>query len=188
MLGMTVFVLLLIVGFALLCFWFLRQPDGYLSSQRVLTCPETRKPAAVKLDIGHRLRTLFGGREQLQLKSCSRWPERQGCSQECLLQVDSSPAILDGVLRAWYAGKTCALCHRALQEQDWTLGRFSAVDASGRFLCGSELPLRKLPTALESYQPVCWPCHLGQRARNYPPDTLLQGDRRAAKEERWTGT
>jgi hypothetical protein len=187
MLGMTVFVLLLIVGFVLLCIWFLLQPDGFLSSQRFVTCPETQQSAAVKIDIGYRIRTLLGGRERLQLKSCSRWPERQPCGQECLLQVDLNPAILEGVLRTWYAGKTCALCSRELQEQDWTLGRFSAVDESGRFWPGSELPLRKLPMDAEHYRPVCWPCHLERRALRRFPEVLLQGDRRVTREGPWTG-
>ena len=187
MLGMTLFVLLLIVGFAFLCVWFLLQPDGYLSSQRVITCPETRQSAAVKLDIGYRIRTLLRGRELLQLKSCSRWPERQACDQECLLQVDLNPAILEGVLRTWYADKTCALCNRELHEQDWSLGRFSAVDEAGRFVCGSELPLRKLPMAAEHYRPVCWPCHLDQRAQRHTPGKLLKGDRRVTQKELWAG-
>jgi hypothetical protein len=50
---------------------------------RVITCPENRKPAGVMVDTGHVLLMTLTGKEDLRLKSCSRWPERQDCGQEC---------------------------------------------------------------------------------------------------------
>jgi hypothetical protein len=163
MLGVTILVLLFAVCFAFICFRIVLPADGYLTSHRMLTCPETGQPARVQLDIGYRLRTLLGGHERLRLQSCARWPERQICGQECLLQVDLNPEIMERVLRTWYEGKMCALCSQKLQEQDWRRGRFSALDEEGRFFCANELPLRELPKTIGRYRPVCWSCHLERR-------------------------
>ena len=59
--------------------------------KRVITCPETRKPAAIQVDAGHAALTAAVSHPDLRLKSCSRWPEREDCGQECLLQVELSP-------------------------------------------------------------------------------------------------
>ena len=185
MVGMTILVLLL-VSFAIICVRIVLPPNGYLTSQRMLTCPETGRSVRVKIDIGHRLRTLLGGHERLRLRSCSRWPERSVCGQECLLQVNLDPEILEHILQTWYDAKTCALCSQKLREQDWRRGRFSAVDVEGRFFCGSELPLHDLPMALAHYRPVCWSCHLEQREHKVREETF-KGDRRGYQEERWTG-
>jgi hypothetical protein len=185
MLGMTILVLL-VISFAVICVRIVLPADGYLTSQRVLTCPETGQPAKVKVDVGYRLRTLFGGHERLRLQSCSRWPERRICGQECLLQVNLNPEILERVVGTWYDGKNCALCSQKLQEQDWRRGRFSAVDAEGRFCCGGEMPLRDLPRALANYRPVCWSCHVEQREHK-TREATFKGDRRAYHEEPWTG-
>ena len=57
---------------------------------RVITCPETGCPAAVEVDRKHAAATTFLRERQteLRLASCSRWPEREGCGQECLAQID----------------------------------------------------------------------------------------------------
>ncbi|HEY3204662.1 MAG TPA: hypothetical protein VGL03_13510 [Thermoanaerobaculia bacterium] len=57
---------------------------------RVITCPETGCPAAVKVDMGHAARTSVVGETELRLESCSRWPERAGCGQECLAQIEAA--------------------------------------------------------------------------------------------------
>src|SRR6266508_5356565 len=72
--------------------------------KRVITCPETRKPAAVEVDAGHAALTAATHHRDLRLKSCSRWPERQDCGQECLLQVELAPedCLLRNILTSWY--------------------------------------------------------------------------------------
>jgi hypothetical protein len=182
-----IFVVFFVALFAAACIIILLKPDQYFTPNREIVCPENRQPAAIKLDIGYRIRTLFrGDGESLRLKSCSRWPARQDCGEECLLQVDLNPRMLDEVLRKWYEGKSCALCHRALTERDWRLGRFAAIDRNSEFVSASEI-LRsvELTTALAQHRPVCGECQSAQLARRKM--TLLKGDRRAAKEEGWTG-
>ncbi len=60
--------------------WEYRQPFHAL-------CPETMQPVDVYVDAKHAARTRFAGREELIVTSCSRWPERRGCGQDCTPQV-----------------------------------------------------------------------------------------------------
>jgi hypothetical protein len=159
-------------------------PDRFLAARRTLICPETRQPAAVRLAIGERIRSLLAGRERLRVRTCSRWPERQGCGEECLLQVDLQPQLLERELRAWCEGRDCALCGHPLVANDWRQGRFSGVDGKGRFVPAAEMPLQELPLALENYRPVCWNCHCAQRGLRLQAGQLPGGRRSAAV---WAG-
>ena len=60
--------------------------------QRVITCPETKRPAGVVVDAAHAAATVFGKAPELRLSECSRWPERAGCGQECLSEIQESGA------------------------------------------------------------------------------------------------
>ena len=57
----------------------------------LITCPETGKPAAVKVDAGQAVRESVLGHPKIRLEECSRWPERQNCGQECLSQIEADP-------------------------------------------------------------------------------------------------
>jgi hypothetical protein len=185
MLGMSIFLIFLGVLFFCICVLILLKPGDYFAARRLLTCPETRHAASVKIDVRHRLLTLLRGQEKLRLASCSRWPGRQPCGEECLLQIDLNPELLDRALRLWAEGKPCALCQRPLAEGDWRGGHFSGLDQDGKLVTPAEMQLRDLPMALERYRPVCWPCNLTQCLMRQP--ILLKGDRRGRREELWDG-
>ena len=88
---------------------------------RLVTCPETNDYAAVGVDAEHAAFTGAWGRADLRLRECSRWPEREGCGQECLRQIEAAPAdcLVRTILTRWYGGKSCALCGRPLGEIQW---------------------------------------------------------------------
>ena len=84
--------------------WRLRAP-------RLVTCPETKAPAAVTIDaMGSLLTSPFGG-PSLWLDDCSRWPSRRFCGQECLPQISAAPddCRVDTIARRWFASKTCVI-------------------------------------------------------------------------------
>lgn len=58
---------------------------------RVVTCPETVEAAIVKIHATRAIASKLAGRNELPLRSCSRWPERQGCGQECCAQLAAAP-------------------------------------------------------------------------------------------------
>ena len=79
---------------------------------RVVVCPDNRKVVAVQVDAAHAALSAPQGRPELRLEECTRWPEKAGCGQECLSQIESSP---DGcrvrtILADWYRDRECALC------------------------------------------------------------------------------
>ena len=53
-------------------------------SKRILRCPETGRQAEVGIDASRVAFTSAFGRPRLRAKSCSLWPEKKGCGQECL--------------------------------------------------------------------------------------------------------
>jgi hypothetical protein len=58
---------------------------------RIVTCPENAKRAAVEVDLRFAMVGSIVGRPELRLRDCSRWPERGGCGQVCLSQVEELP-------------------------------------------------------------------------------------------------
>jgi len=58
---------------------------------RIVTCPENKQPAAVDVDLQYAIVGSIAGRPELRLRDCSRWPERRGCGQVCLSQVEELP-------------------------------------------------------------------------------------------------
>ena len=62
--------------------------------RRVVVCPENRELVAVEVDARHAALTASQGRIDLRLDTCTRWPEKLGCGQECLGQIESAPENL----------------------------------------------------------------------------------------------
>src|SRR5271165_1042486 len=54
-------------------------------------CPENGEPVDIELDNKYSFWTALRGQEHTRLHSCTRWPEKGDCGQECLAQVDPSP-------------------------------------------------------------------------------------------------
>ena len=55
--------------------------------KRLVSCPETHQPAAVRVATGKAAFKATLGDGQLRLSECSRWPEKEACGQECLAQI-----------------------------------------------------------------------------------------------------
>jgi hypothetical protein len=74
-----------------LAFW--RGANGILAlrGKRLVACPETGRPAVVQLDLRYSALPSAFGRPHFRLKGCSRWPERRGCGQVCLSDLESAP-------------------------------------------------------------------------------------------------
>ena len=112
-------VALLAVGALCLAAWPVLRVYSKFRGTRIITCPETKRAAAVEVDA--RGAALTSARGRLSLRDCSRWPERQGCGQECLSQIEAAPAdcLLRTILAKWYAGKACVICRKPIPEFDW---------------------------------------------------------------------
>ena len=84
--------------------------------RRTVICPDNHQPVTVEVDSKFAFSTALRGQEHERLHTCSRWPEKGDCGQECLAQVNPSPENLERLLQKWYQGKTCAICERPLDS------------------------------------------------------------------------
>ena len=128
------------------------------TGEQVIICPEIGTPASVEVDRNHALVTLLDGIKEVRLQSCSRWPERQECDQDCLMQIAPEKHV-DEVLARWYDGQNCASCNMPLVSRDWKMGKAAGVDRQGALIELREMDWAKFPRLLEQYRPLCWKCH-----------------------------
>jgi hypothetical protein len=59
---------------------------GYRKNRQV-HCPEEKKTATVNVDAQAAALSAVVGKNRVQIKNCSLWPERRDCAQECIAQV-----------------------------------------------------------------------------------------------------
>ncbi len=149
--------------------------------ERMVTCPETHQPAGVKLDVRHVALTGMGHAPGLRLSTCTRWPERQNCGQECLSQIEAAPegCLVRNILSGWYAGKNCAVCGKPIGEIHWADHRPALLNTEGRTVEWTRVPADTIPAVLESHRPVCWNCHIVQTFCHEHPDMVVNRSRTA---------
>ncbi len=160
---LTVAVVLLALAVAILVPLLMATAYLKFRGKRVVTCPETGRPATVEVDARLAAASAIFGEPSLRLKACSRWPERRGCGQECLEQIQAEPAEL---LAQWCAGKTCALCGKPISAISRRGSYPALMDSSGKTLEWKAFSPKKFPEALATHLPVCGNCH---RRRVAPP-------------------
>jgi hypothetical protein len=146
--------------------------------RRKVVCPDNHEPVTVEVDSKFALATALKGEEHERLQSCSRWPEKGDCGQECLAQVNPSPENLERLLQKWYHGKTCAICERPLTPADWRRSRLALLNEKQKLFELRHMHLDQVPSALDQMVPLCWNCHQEERARQAEPPRKLKGDRR----------
>jgi hypothetical protein len=153
-------------------YFFERRRD---SGDRVITCPETRNTEVVRVDAGHAAWTDLRGEKELRLESCSRWPERADCGQECLAQIERAPdgCLVRERLEAWYRDAECALCGMSIGPPQWFEYRPGLRSPEGRVLSWEEVSSRRLDQTLATYQPICSDCQLAESFRERFPDRVL---------------
>jgi hypothetical protein len=139
--------------------------------RRVITCPENLTPAGVTVDTRHAAATALGKAADLRLSSCSRWPERADCGQDCLAQVAASPAdcLVRNILVKWYEGKACASCGRPIGEIDWAGSKPALLGAGQVSVEWNQVPAEKLHEVLAASSPLCFACHMANTlVREHP--------------------
>ncbi len=175
------FLVLAFVGSAILGFLLVRTARAALTynkyrGKRLVTCPETHCPAAVDVDAGLAGRAAFDGEPRLRLSTCSRWPERQGCGQECLAEIEAAPedCLVRRIVTSWYEGKKCALCSRPIVEaKEWWVGHPPALMSVGKEpVAWEDIPPELLPDAFLTSEPVCWNCLVTESFRHKFPELV----------------
>ena len=141
---------------------------------RIVTCPETKKPAAVEVDALRAAVSSFND-IQLRLSECSRWPEREGCGEECLKQIEQSPhdCLMRVMLQKWYSDKTCAVCGKSLSQTEWLEHKPAVLGPDGKTAEWFEYEPAKVPEVMATHRPVCWDCHIAETFRRQRPDLVV---------------
>jgi hypothetical protein len=140
-------------------------------------CPETGEAVGVEVDNRYAFRMALRGQEHSRLSSCSRWPEKGDCGQECLMQLDASPENLQKLLSKWMEGKSCAICGRVIMPDDWGQGRLAVLNQDHELFELRDLPAEDLQMALEYTRPLCRKCHHDERERQPVKYRTLKGAR-----------
>lgn len=143
--------------------------------KRLVSCPETHKPTAVRVAAGKVALKATVGNERLRLSECSRWPEREGCGQECLAQIQEAPkaCLVWTIINRWYQGQNCAYCHKPFGEIHWHDHPPALVDYARKTVEWNEIPADKLQEALRTHWPVCWNCHIAETFRWEHPELVV---------------
>lgn len=141
---------------------------------RLVTCPETKQPAAVEVSAGRAALAAALGERELHLQACSRWPEREDCGQECLQQIEATPedCLVRTILTKWFQGQTCVLCGQPFDSVESWGHKTGFRTADGTTLAWGDLPAERLPEFLATCKPICWNCHMAESFRRRNPELV----------------
>lgn len=142
---------------------------------RPVTCPDNGKRVQVEVDAMHATLTGALGRPDIRLQNCSRWPLKQDCGQECLVDLDVAPddCLVSGVLMRWYEGKTCVYCRKKFEAINWIDHRPALCTPKGALIEWGEVTVEEVPMVLQTHFPVCWDCYIAQTFRRDHPDLVV---------------
>jgi hypothetical protein len=155
-----------------------------MRGKRVVVCPETRRHVAVEVDAARAAATAAaGGEPELRLRSCTRWPERSDCDQDCVHQIERAPedCAVRKMLADFYEGRSCAVCRRPVGEIHWDDHKPALLrPEDGRTFGWRDIAPETLPRVLETHLPACWNCHVAATFRREHPEMVTDRDSKAA--------
>jgi hypothetical protein len=152
-----------------------------LRGTRVLVCPETNAPVGAELELGKAAFAVALGQEPiLHLSDCTRWPERAGCDQSCLQQLDGAPAAckLRSILDDWYQRRSCAFCRKPFTHINWTDHEPALLTPELQTIEWREIDPAGVDEVLKTHLPVCWNCHVAESFRREHPELVTDRDAR----------
>ncbi len=181
----TVGILLLVVVFVLAGYLALRLVAALryyfrFRGKRLVICPETHRAAAVDVATGKAAISALTGKPRLKLHTCSRWPERADCPQECVPQIAASPerTKVESIANEFYSNQACIYCHKPIGQtgwfQLWLNHKPALMDAARETAQWNEVPPEQLPDLFASHRPVCWNCHIIESFRRKHADLVTQ--------------
>jgi hypothetical protein len=185
--SLTVLIVLVVLVLAVGLFVFRAIPGVRaffeFRGKRLITCPETQKPAAVDVAAGEAGVGAFLTEPTLRLKNCSRWPERSGCGQDCLQQIEADPenCLVWNIVSKWYEGRKCVFCHKPIGPLHHLDHAPALLDTGFKTTEWKDLRPEELPEVFSHYQPVCWNCHVAETFRRLHPQLVTDRSREAKR-------
>ncbi len=165
-------VFLILLALSLLpVFWVAGRARFKYRGTRVVTCPETDSPAAVRVDASRIMASSGIGEPDLRLGSCSRWPERKLCGQPCLAQIEAAPAecVVRTMLVDWYQNASCGLCGKDIGEIHWVEHKPALLTPDRKMVEWEEISPEQIAQVMATHQRVCWRCHVSNSMRERFP-------------------
>ena len=147
---------------------------------RVVTCPETGHPAAVRVDAAHAAMTTAKGAGHVRLAACSRWATRGCCDELCLFEASDSGSTVAAIASRWYAGKRCVYCRKRIIDEPFVAHHPAVLAPDGTTREWVDVEPDRLPDAFRTGRPVCWDCHIIETFRRQYP--ILVTDRTNVKQ------
>lgn len=142
--------------------------------ERIVTCPETQQPAAVDVAAAEAALGVFFNEPTVRLKECSRWPERAGCGQDCLQQIEANAqnCLVWNLVSKWYEGKSCVFCRKPIGALHHLDHAPALLGPDFRTTEWKNVHPEKLPQIFSTHQPVCWNCHVAETFRREHPELV----------------
>jgi hypothetical protein len=169
---------IVLLTIALFIFRAIPAARAYLDyrGKRLVTCPETQKTAAVDVNAREAALGAFLREPTLQLKQCSRWPERQNCGQDCLEQIEISPenCLVWSIVSKWYEGKACVFCHKQIGPLHHLDHAPALLAPDFKTVEWNQIRPEQLPEIFATHQPVCWNCHVAETFRRLHPELVVE--------------
>jgi hypothetical protein len=144
---------------------------------RVITCPETLQPAAVKVAAFDAAKWFaIAGETDIHLRNCSRWPERADCDEACLSQIQSAPDAcrIQTIVTSWYDGRNCHYCARPIGAIVWHERPPAVLMTDGETREWKEIAPEELPNVFATGDAVCWACHTVETFRHDHPELVIE--------------
>lgn len=146
-----------------------------LKGTRVVTCPADQSQAAVDVNARKAAAGAVLGSPNFAITGCSHWPERHGCGQQCLREIQAAPVdcLVRAHLTRWYDGRKCALCLRPFGTIEWHERHPALMAPDKRTLAWPDVDAARLDEVLATHQPVCFDCHVAETFRRTHPELVL---------------
>jgi len=173
---LTISIVVLVLAVGLVIFRAIPGFRAYFKfrGERLVTCPETHKAAAVGVGAGEAALGAFLKEPTLRLVECSRWPERANCGQECLQQIEVDPehCLVWNLVAQWYEGKNCVFCRKPIGALHHLDHAPALLGPDGQTAEWKQVQPEQLPEIFETHRPVCWSCHVTETFRRLHPELV----------------
>ncbi len=144
-----------------------------LKGTRVVTCPETARPAAVRIDVSHAVATALTEPEpEVRLADCSRWPDRGPCDERCLPEAQMRTNTAYAIAARWFSGRPCVYCGKPIAAIQGNEGGAALLAADATTIEWSDIEPERLPDLLRTHWPVCARCHVAETFRRTHPELV----------------
>lgn len=148
---------------------------------RIVVCPETQRPVAVNVDVGHAITSALWEKADLRLTSCSQWPDHEGCDQPCVRQIEAAPSETEPrtIAAHFFSNARCAICNRPIEPLSRMTLQPGFMNPSTRMVdTWDDVPPQDLPQAIATWRPLCSNCTLAESFRQKFPDRVTERERR----------